>query len=758
MADSEPLNLSMSDAAARLDDGRRELYPGWLVLLGEQVLAAAAWLIIARLTLWLMPVAPQVPVDILWPANAVAYGAVIALGWRVIPGFALGALIHKASIGFVTPNLTIGISTFIAVMLTVALLSRLLTHWLRDDFHQQLMRIPLIAIVSAALFTALGVYQFSASPSIGLVLSLWMAEASSVLLFTPLVQRWLQRDDADRRHAALLGIVRRSPSWVVSAWLLTATVFLAAQWWLLSHVAISLQSLLLLQILPLLVFPLAAVFLVGSALRAMLMSASFLMVWSAMEYHCVVAQALCPVTNLDVQVQLPLFATALVAFLANEFSYTSERTSRALRLERLRDGVTGLLNDPGLHQLLRNRLRDPGSGVSIITVHVPEMDDLAALIGHEQAQDIERDIALIIREATHNREQVARLQPGLFSVVSQEAPDATYRQTQRIQDVLSRARAENRFYNGHLAVQIAQLDRVTAADIDQLLSAQLLVARRGGSESAGRPYRYEGAVGGLIDTYRGSLRWVQRMRAALNGNATDGHFELHCQPIVDQRDPACQHVEILLRWATPEGGVLGAGEFLPIAEDFGLMPLIDLWVMKQAIDLIAGHPHGSRLKEVSINLSGECLAYTRVDRSVAGLLDAYDWPGERLCFEITESMVIRDTRQARENIVGLRSLGCRIAVDDFGTGQATFAYLKHYPFDRLKIDGGFIRDVADSPVDQAIVRAIVAVAGEMGANVIAEFVESERQILYLEQLGVHHLQGFGIARPQPLRDYLDALA
>jgi EAL domain-containing protein (putative c-di-GMP-specific phosphodiesterase class I)/GGDEF domain-containing protein len=757
VADSEPLNLSMSDTAARLGVGRRELYPVWLLLLGEQVLAAAAWVVIARLTLWLMPVVPQIPVDILWPPNAIAYGAVIVLGWRVIPGFALGALVHKVSVGFASPGLAIGISTFIAVMLAVALLNRLLTHWLSDGFHQQLIRIPLIAIVSAALFTALGVYQFSTAPTAGLVLELWMAEASSVLLFTPLVQRWLQRDDPDRRNAELLGIERRSPAWVVSAWLVAATLFLAAQWWLLSNATMSLQSLLLTQVLPLLIFPLTAVFLVGSAISAMLMSSVFLMAWSVMEFHCIVGQPQCPVTSLNVQVQLPLFATALVAFLANEFSHTSERTSRALRLEKLRDGVTGLLNDPGLHQLLRNRLGDAGSGVSIITVHVPEIDDLAALIGHEQAQEIERDIARIIREATHNREQVARLQPGLFSVVSQEAPDATYRQTQRIQDVLTRARAENRFYNGHLAVQIAQLDRVTAADIDQLLSAQLLVARRGGSESAGRPYRYEGAVGGLIDTYRGSLRWVQRMRAALTGNVTEGHFELHCQPIVDQRDPACRHVEILLRWATPEGGLLGAGEFLPIAEDFGLMPLIDLWVIKQAIDRIAGHSRGSRLEEVSINLSGECLAYTRVDRSVARLLEAYDWPGERLCFEITESMVIRDTRQARENIIGLRALGCRIAVDDFGTGQATFAYLKHYPFDRLKIDGGFIRDVADSPVDQAIVRAIVTVAGEMGANVIAEFVETERQVVYLEQFGVHHLQGFGIARPQPLHDYLDAL-
>ncbi len=748
----------MSDAPARLSATRYGPCPAWMLLLGEQLLAAAVWMFVARLTLWLMPVVHQVPVDILWPPNAIAYGAVIVLGWRVIPGFALGALVHKLSIGVDSPSLTIGISTFIAVMLAVALLNRLLTHWLRDDFHQQLMRIPLIAIVSAALFTALGVYQFSASPSTALILSLWMAEASSVLLFTPLIQRWLQRDDPDRRHAELLGIERRPSGWVVSVWALAALLFLVAQWRLLSDATMSLQSLLLMQVLPLLVFPLTAVFLVGSAMRAMLLSSSFLMAWAAMEYHCIVGEPLCPVTNLDAQVQLPLFATALVAFLANEFSYTSERTSRALRLERLRDGVTNLLNDPGLHQLLRNRLRWPGSSVSVITVHVPEIDDLTTLIGHEQTQLIECDIAGIIREATHQHEQTARLQPGLFTVVSNEAPEEAYRQAQRIQEVLSRARAENRFYNGHLAVQIAQLDRVTADDVDQLLSAQLLVARRSEREAGGQPYRYDGAASSLIDTYRGSLRWVQRMRAALRGDAADGCFELHCQPIVNQRNRASQHVEILLRWVTPDGQVLGAGEFLPIAEDFGLMPLVDMWVMEHAIRLIAGHPCGSRLEEVSINLSGECLAYTRVDKSVAQLLEAYAWPGARLCFEITESMVIRDTRQARENILGLRALGCRIAVDDFGTGQATFAYLKHYPFDRLKIDGSFIRDVADSPVDQAIVRAIVAVAGEMNANVIAEFVENERQVVYLEQLGVHHLQGFGISRPQPLGDYLEHLA
>jgi EAL domain-containing protein (putative c-di-GMP-specific phosphodiesterase class I)/GGDEF domain-containing protein len=759
VADSEPWNhLSMSDSSGRSSGVQRTLFPGWLLLVGEQLVAAVVWIGIACLTLWLMPTVAQMPVDILWPANAVAYGAIIVFGWRLIPGFAIGALVHKVSIGFVSPNLIIGIFTFVAVMLFVAMLNRLLTYWLGDAFQQQLVRISLIAFTSAALFTALGVYQFGATPSAGLMLSLWMAEASSVLLFTPLVQRWLQRDDADRRHAALLGIRRRTPGWVVAVWVSAAVLLLALQWWLLNYATMSLQSLLLMQVLPLLVFPLTAVFLLGSAVRAMLMSSSFLLVWAVMQYHCMIGGARCPMISLDLEEQLPLFAAALVAFLANEFSYTSQRTSRALRLERFRDDVSDLLNDPGLHQLLRSHLREPGSSVSVITVYVPDVDDLAALIGHEQSQAIERDIAGLICEATHNHERVARLQPGLFSVVSQEEPDATYLQTQRIQSLLSKARAENRFYNGHLAVQIGQLDHVTAQDIDQLLSAQLLVAQRSEKEVDGRPYRYGGAVGGLIDTYRGSLRWVQRMRAAMAGDGADGHFELYCQPIVDQSDPDFLQVEILLRWVAPDGRLLGAGEFLPIAEDFGLMPLVDRWVMERTIGLIAGHPQGARLENISINLSGECLAYTRVDRSVAQLLETYDWPGERLCFEITESMVIRDTRQARENIMGLRALGCRIAVDDFGTGQATFAYLKHYPFDRLKIDGSFIRDVADSPVDQAIVRAIVTVAREMGATVIAEFVENERQIVYLEQFGVHQLQGFGIACPQPLGDYLDGLA
>ena len=187
------------------------------------------------------------------------------------------------------------------------------------------------------------------------------------------------------------------------------------------------------------------------------------------------------------------------------------------------------------------------------------------------------------------------------------------------------------------------------------------------------------------------------------------------------------------------------------------MPKIDRWVLDHALAAVDSQAAGLHLTEIAINLSGDSLAGDWLPSRIETLLDAHHWPAERLCLEITETMLIRDTARAQRNLAALHELGVAIAIDDFGTGRATFSYLQHYPVDQLKIDGSFVRRLAESSFDREVIKTTRALADHLGCRVVAEFVETPRQVELLEELGVHFHQGYGVAEPMPLSDYLASL-
>jgi len=221
-------------------------------------------------------------------------------------------------------------------------------------------------------------------------------------------------------------------------------------------------------------------------------------------------------------------------------------------------------------------------------------------------------------------------------------------------------------------------------------------------------------------------------------------------------DAPPRHHELLLRLADPRAGLILPGAFLPVAERYQLMPLIDHWVIEHALrDLggavaaepaLAGHRFG-------INLSGESLRDARLLESIQAALARHGVPPSMIYFEFTETAAIANLHAAGEFMRGLKAMGCQLALDDFGSGMSSFAYLKHLPVDLLKIDGGFIRDVCSSPVDQAIVRAVQAVGVEMGIATIAEYVESNAIADRLRAMGIRYGQGYAIALPAPLNDF-----
>jgi len=203
-----------------------------------------------------------------------------------------------------------------------------------------------------------------------------------------------------------------------------------------------------------------------------------------------------------------------------------------------------------------------------------------------------------------------------------------------------------------------------------------------------------------------------------------------------------------LRMKDENNDIIGPDAFIPAAERYNLMPTVDRWVISQVFRIL-GQAYGATAeKVVAINLSGTSLADDGLLQFVFNEADALRVDLTRVCFEITETAAISNLSKATQFINGLRSKGCRFSLDDFGSGLSSFAYLKNLPVDYIKIDGSFVVDMLDDPIDRVMVEAIVEVGHVMGVQVIAEWVENEATLSLLKEMGVDYAQGYHLGRPQ----------
>ncbi len=244
------------------------------------------------------------------------------------------------------------------------------------------------------------------------------------------------------------------------------------------------------------------------------------------------------------------------------------------------------------------------------------------------------------------------------------------------------------------------------------------------------------------------LGWSTRLQQALVGN----RFVLHYQPIVPlQRNGADEvnilRCEALIRLADLDTGVISPNAFLPTAERFGLMPQIDLWVVRNAIEQLAVMTRDGRRASLAVNLSGHTLDDPRLVPEVKRLLREHEVDPRSLSFEITETNAIANLDAAQRVIGDLREHGCRFALDDFGSGFSSFHHLKHLPVDVVKIDGQFVRDMARDPADRAIVMSINDIAHSFGKRTVAEFVETREILEMVRDCGVDYAQGYYISAP-----------
>ncbi len=224
---------------------------------------------------------------------------------------------------------------------------------------------------------------------------------------------------------------------------------------------------------------------------------------------------------------------------------------------------------------------------------------------------------------------------------------------------------------------------------------------------------------------------------------------LHYQPKADLATGQIRSVEGLVRWQHPEHGLLGPGEFIPLAERTGLIHPLTRWVLAAALDQAARWQRAGLHLSVAVNISTRCLLDPTFPDQVASQLTAWQLPSKLLLLEITESAVMADPARALEVLGRLHTLGVGLAVDDFGTGYSSMAYLKELPVDELKIDRSFVIQMADSPSDAVIVRSTIDLGHNLGLRVVAEGVETQHAWQELSTLGCDVAQGYYLGRPMP---------
>jgi EAL domain-containing protein (putative c-di-GMP-specific phosphodiesterase class I) len=243
--------------------------------------------------------------------------------------------------------------------------------------------------------------------------------------------------------------------------------------------------------------------------------------------------------------------------------------------------------------------------------------------------------------------------------------------------------------------------------------------------------------------------WLERLQRAL----AEDLFVLHFQPIVSLKGELAEggvsHYEALLRLADePDGRLVAPGRFLPAAERYGLIRDIDRMVLAKVISLLGGE-HARDGVSLAVNLSAVSITDRGMLAEIEHRLALSRVDPSRLVIEITETASISDMEKARAFCAGVQTLGCAVALDDFGAGFGSFQYLKHLPFRYLKIDGDFIRGLPASPNDQLVVKALVGVVQGMGRLTIAEFVGDEPTLTLLREYGIDYAQGYEVGRPQP---------
>jgi diguanylate cyclase (GGDEF)-like protein len=400
------------------------------------------------------------------------------------------------------------------------------------------------------------------------------------------------------------------------------------------------------------------------------------------------------------------------------------------------DGLTDLPNRILFRERLEQSLKAirPGEQLAVLYIDIDEFKSVNDALGHPIGDELLKGVAERLRGCLKETDVAARLGGDEFAVIQTAIKDRS--ETTRLVDDIHSAIRQPLECMGHLITTDASIGIALApgdgVNLDQLLKNADL-ALYGAKGDGRRTYRFFEA--GMDQRARARRSLELELRQAI----CDGSLETYYQPVVNLEDGKVSSCEALLRWRHPERGMISPAEFIPIAEDSGLINQLGLWVLNTACAEAVTWPDHVR---VAVNVSPVQFRSPSLALNVAAALAACGLPASRLELEITEAVLIRDDEAALDMLHQLRKLGVRIALDDFGTGYSSLSYLQRFPFDKIKIDRSFIRDIAGPGASSSIVQAVVNIAAASDMTTTAEGVETEQQRNLLYILGCTEMQGY----------------
>ena len=427
--------------------------------------------------------------------------------------------------------------------------------------------------------------------------------------------------------------------------------------------------------------------------------------------------------------------------------------ARQMSYQATHDALTGLVNRPEFERRLEEAAEGGHRGDGQHVLCCLDLDRFKVVndtSGHIAGDGVLREVAKVLRDAVRDSDTVARLGGDEFGMLLIGCPLEKARQ---IADDVCRAVSDHRFvwrdkiFNLGVSVGLVEISRESGAPEELLVAADsaCYVAKKRGS---GRVAVYS-AHDEALARHSGEIQWLQKLQAALRENS----FQLYQQPIVpaygdDTNGPA---MEVFVRLSDEDSEHISPAELVRAAERYRLMGLVDRWVVQTTLAALGrGALPVPPRRCVAINISGQTLADPDFLEFVVECLDSTGVSPGQVCFELSESAVMANMEHARRFVGVLHGMGCRFALDDFGSGVGSFSNLRSLPMDYLKIDGSFMRNLARDTVNQAMVTAMIELARKLNFKVIAEQVEDSAAMEVARRMGIDYMQGYAIAHPKPL--------
>lgn len=417
--------------------------------------------------------------------------------------------------------------------------------------------------------------------------------------------------------------------------------------------------------------------------------------------------------------------------------------------------LTGLVNrhkfELQLEQILEQAKQDQ-SEHAIVFADIDQFKQINDTCGHTAGDQLLRQISNIIQSCVRQNDLVSRLGGDEFAVLIRHCEkDKAGKVVEHIRQAVEDFTFlwENQSFKVTISIGWLTLDQYSPASsiILSQADASCYIAKE-----QGRNRIHLHHESGVSESRKGEYQWITRIHEGLEKH----RFELYAQKIKPLKPGLPPHYEVLLRYIDDEGNIVPPGAFLPSAERYGISPKIDRWVVLQTCHLLTSDLINTDIS-LSVNLSGLSVNEPEFLSYIKDCLSEFSVPCERICFEITETATITNLAEAVNFIHEMKSFGCKFALDDFGSGLSSFGYLKTLPVDYVKIDGIFVKNMTEDPIDHAMVKSINEIGQLMGKLTVAEFVEDQKSEELLSGLGVDYAQGYGIAHPKPISELISEL-